>query len=101
MAWSSATCARAAREFGDRFRAARLLVLALLLRYGALRRFQPALRGGLGEIGLGLLDGHLSDAGVELRLCSEQFGVELRRVDRRERLSGFHQSPMSTNHLAT
>ena len=48
-------------EFGDRFGAARLLGFALLIGHDALGRFPPALVGGLGEIGLGLLDRDLGD----------------------------------------
>ena len=39
---------------------------------------------------MGLFDGDLGDAGVQLRLRGQKFGVEFRRIDRRERLPCLH-----------
>ena len=86
----SITCARAAFSSATASALAAFFEFAFLIRYDAFGRFPPTFVGSLGEIGLGLLDGDLGDAGVQFRLRGKQFGVEIGRIDRRQSLSGLY-----------
>src|SRR6185437_11191984 len=70
-----------------------LLGLAFLIGDDTLRRIPPTLVGRLSKVGLGLLDGHLRDTGVQLGLRGEEFGVQFWRINHRKRLAGSHAIP--------